>query len=148
MKFDKLEASCIPIFGDTSFRGDCPTESVEQITFFSWLRREYPETWGALALHPRNEGQLRGGQFRTMSRAKAEGLTPGASDVVIPGSPAFVCEMKRADHTRSTWQKGQVEYLIAAKNAGAFACLALGHKGAIDAVRCWLLHMEQAKKTD
>lgn len=108
------------------------------MTFFGKLRREYPDTWGALALHPRNEQQLRGGQFRGMIRQKAEGMTPGASDIIIPGAPAFVCEMKRQDHTQSTWQPGQIEYLTAAQDAGCFVSVALGYLAAWDALIDWI----------
>lgn len=127
-----------PIYGDQKWRGKCPPESAEQITFFNQLRTEYPDTWGKLALHPRNEQQLRGGQHRGMIRQKAEGLTPGASDVIIPAKVAFVCEIKRADHTQSKWQPGQVEYLTAAHEAGAFACVSLGWRGAWDALQDWI----------
>lgn len=126
------------VYGDTSFRGACPKETAEQVTFFSQLRREYPDSWGALALHPRNEQQLRGGQHRALIRHKAEGMTPGASDVIIPARVSFVCEIKRQDHTKSRWQPGQVEYLTAAQEAGAFACVALGWRGAWDALQDWL----------
>lgn len=127
-----------PVFGDTDFRGKCPKESTEQITFFNNLRTEYPDTWGRLALHPRNEGQLRGGQHRGIIRHKAEGMTPGASDVIIPARVAFVCEIKRQDHTQSKWQPGQIEYLTAAHDARAFACVALGWQGAWEAFREWI----------
>jgi hypothetical protein len=126
------------VYGDTSFRGKCPKESAEQITFFNKLRHEYPETWGALALHPRNEQQLRGGQHRGLIKQKAEGMTPGASDIVIPARVSFVCELKRLDHTQSKWQDGQVEYLTAAHNAGCFTCVALGWEAAWDALSDWL----------
>ena len=134
----KLTGLTFPIYGDPLFRGKCPKESMEQITFFNMLRNEYPETWGKLALHPRNEQMLRGGQHRGMIKQKAEGMTPGASDVIIPGNPAFVCEIKRQDHTQSKWQDGQAEYLTAAKAAGAFACVALGNAGAKEAFAAWL----------
>lgn len=111
---------------------------MEQITFFNKVRTEYPDTWGRLALHPRNEQQLRGGQHRGFIRQKAEGLTPGASDVIIPGARSFVCEIKRADHTKSKWQPGQIDYLTAAQDAGAFVCVALGWRGAWDAFQDWL----------
>lgn len=126
------------VYGDTSFRGKCPLESAEQITFFNKLRKTYPETWGALAIHPRNEQQLRGGQYQGVVRHKAEGMTKGASDVIIPGQTSFVCEIKRRDHTKSKWQDGQVEYLTAAHNVGAFSCLALGWEGAWAALEDWL----------
>lgn len=113
----------IPIYGDQTFRGDCPSENVEQVTFFARIRKKYPETWGKLALHPRNEGK------RTMYQSahqKAEGMTSGACDIVIPGSPSFVCELKRRDHTKSRFQADQEEYLRIAQDLGSFACVALG----------------------
>jgi len=111
---------------------------MEQITFFNKLRSEYPDTWGAIGLHPRNEQQLKGGQFRGMIRQKAEGMTPGASDVIVPGRVTFVCEIKRQDHTKSKWQPGQIEYLTAAYEMGAFACVALGWQGAWEALQEWI----------
>lgn len=134
----KLSDCPVPIYGDQSFRGQCPIESLEQITFFNRLRREYPATWGALALHPRNEQMLRNGQFSALSRHKAEGMTPGAADIIIPARVAFVCELKRRDHTKSAWQTGQIEYLSAAASAGSFACLALGADAAWDALQDWI----------
>lgn len=138
MRLSDVYDAGVPVFGDTKFRGPCPTEAMEQITFFAQLRREYPVTWGRLALHPRNEQQLRGGQFRALAKHKAEGMTPGASDIIIPGRVTFVCEMKRRDHTKSAWQDGQIEYLAEANNAGAFACVALGWEGAWEAFETWL----------
>ena len=137
MKFGQAETAGILIYGDRLYRGKCAVESMEQVTLFNWLRREYPETLGALAVHPRNEGQLRGGQFHAMQKVKAEGMTPGASDIIIPGAPAFVCEVKRRDHTKSAWQDGQIDYLRASARAGCFVCIALGHKAAKQAVQDW-----------
>ena len=125
----------LPVFGDLDYRNKkCPVESAEQITFFNTLRREYPEL-GKIAIHPRNEGR------RTMQQAqrqKAEGMTPGASDIIIVGNPAFVCELKRLDHTVCQWQPNQLDYLQAAKNNGAFVCVALGHKAAMEALKAWI----------
>ena len=100
-----------PVYGDTGFRGKCPTEALEQITFFRRLRDAYPDS---------------------------QGMTPGASDIIIPGRVTFVCEMKRRDRTQSAWQDGQIEYLTAAHNAGAFACVALGCDAAWEAFQEWL----------
>ena len=52
-----------PVYGDTGFRGKCPVESLEQITFFRRVRDAYPDSYGLTALHPRNEGLKIGGQF-------------------------------------------------------------------------------------
>lgn len=128
----------VPVFGDMSFRGKCPQEGIEQASFFSKLRREYPDTWGIIALHPRNEGLKIGGQFSSVMKHQAEGMTKGASDIIIPARVAFVCELKRQDHTLSRWQSGQQEYLEAAQAAGAFACIALGAAAAWQAFEEWL----------
>lgn len=123
------------VFGDTEYRNKkCPVESAEQITFFNTLRRDYPEL-GRIAIHPRNEGKRTANQTQ---RQKAEGLTPGASDIIIPGSPAFVCELKRLDHTLCHWEPEQLEYLATAQTMGAFVCVALGHKAALEALEIWI----------
>jgi hypothetical protein len=134
----QLKDCPVPIYGDPKWRGECPKEELEQVTFFNRLRREYPDTFGAVAVHPRNEQQLRGGHHRQLITQKAQGMTPGAADIIIPGGRAFVCEMKRRDHTKSAWQDGQQEYLAAAAALGAFACVALGHEAAWQALGEWI----------
>ena len=121
----------LTIYGNLEYRNkNCPPESAEQITVFNWLRANGFTT----AIHPRNEGKRTFGQ---VSRQKAEGMTPGASDIIIPGSPTFVCELKRADHTKCRRQTGQVEYLHQCQKDGAFVCVALGYAGLIEAVSKW-----------
>ena len=100
----QLNALPFPVYGDAAFRGKCPKEDIEQISFFNRLRREYPDSYGLIALHPRNEGLKRGGQFSAVVKHAAEGMTKGAADIIIPGRRAFVCELKRRDHTQSAWQ--------------------------------------------
>jgi hypothetical protein len=119
---------------DSGYRGPCPTEDQEQVTFFNQLRKRYPDTWGALALHPRNEGARTHSQAQ---RHKAEGLTPGAADIIIPARVAFVCELKRQDRTKSRIGAEQAAYLAAAANAGAFACVAYGWAEAWRALEDW-----------
>ena len=127
----------LPLYGDPTFRGKCPPEHVEQASFFSRLRREYPTSWGLIALHPRNEGLLVKGQFQAITKHRMEGMAKGAADIVIPAARAFVCELKRQDHTQSKWQDGQQEYLAAASEAGAFVCVALGAAAAWQAFEEW-----------
>ena len=128
----------IPVYGDINWRGKCVPEHVEQASFFGRLRREYPDSYGMIALHPRNEGLLAAGQFQAVVKHQIEGMAKGASDIVIPGNPSFVCELKRRDHTLSKWQDGQVEYLEAAANAGSFVCVALGAAAAWGAFEVWM----------
>lgn len=119
----------LPVYGDSNFRGACPTESAEQMTFFNQIRR-----LERCAIHPRNEGKR---HYKQVAREKAEGMTPGASDIIIPGCPSFVCELKRQDHTKSRWQDGQIEYLEAAKENGSFVCVAFGWQAAMEAYKEW-----------
>lgn len=137
MKFGQLVLD-VKVFGDDTFRGECHREEVEQASFFSRLRREYPDSWGVIALHPRNEGLLLDGQFSAVIKRQIEGMAKGASDIVIPGFPAFICEMKRRDHTKSKWQDGQIKYLNASAEAGCYVCVALGAAAAWEAFEEWL----------
>ena len=126
--------SWLKVYGDKKFRGDCPRETVEQITFFAELKTLYPELWN-IAIHPKNEGLLIKGQFQQINKDKAMGMRKGAADIIIP--VGFVCELKRQDHTKSSWQEGQKEYLKAVHALGGFACIALGYKAALEAVKTW-----------
>jgi hypothetical protein len=125
----------LQVYGDPHFRGDCLREDTEQINFFSLLTVRHPEL-AALALHPKNESKRSWGQVNYDNKTGA--INTGASDIIIPGAPTFVCELKRRNHTKSSWQPGQIDYLLAAKNAGCFVCVALGADAAIAAVDDWI----------
>lgn len=127
----------LPVFGDASYRGECPLEEAEQATFFSQLRKMHPDTYGRLAMHPKNEGKRRGAQFAQLARDKALGMTKSAPDVALPGAPTLLIEIKRQDHTQSKWQDGQVEYLQTAQSLGCFVAVALGWEGAMEAFELW-----------
>ena len=127
------------VYGNTSFRGKCPTEAIEQITFFNRIRAQYPKSYGIIATHIRNEGKRHHAQT---AKQRAEGMTKGASDIIIPGRITFVCEMKRRDSTKSKWQIGQEKYLNAAAMSGAFALVALGADAAWDALKDWIAENE------
>ena len=58
-------------------------------------------------------------------------LNKGAADVIIPCCPPIVIEMKRQDHTMSSWEDGQQEYLAYAQTLGARVCAALGWRAAM-----------------
>ncbi len=125
----------IPIYGDLTYRGKCPKETLEQVTFFNRLRRDFPDTLGLIAFHVRNEGK------RTHLQAaaeKSEGMTTGAADIIIPGAPTFVCELKRRDHTQSELKVEQLAFLRAAQARGSFVCVALGVDAAWEALHAYL----------
>ncbi len=123
----------LPVYGDQSYRGDCNSETVDQINFFSWLAFNYPE-YRAIAIHPKNEGARSWGNVDIDK--KTGSLNTGASDVIIPCG--FIMEIKRANHMKSNWKKGQKEYLLAAKNMGCFVCVGLGFEGAKAGFLAWL----------
>lgn len=126
----------LAVLGDQSYRDkNCPKESIEQITFINRLRTQYPDTLGRVVVHVKNEGKRTQGQVMF---DKASGMTTGASDIIIPGAPALVIEIKRRDHTMSRWKDGQIEYLDAAQRNGAMVFVALGADAAMEAVKCYI----------
>lgn len=125
----------LKVYGDPSFRGQCPSEAAEQATFFNRIRKQYPDTFGRIATHIKNEGKRSQNQ---VAKDKMQGLTKGASDIIIPANPAFICELKRKDHTKSSWQTGQQDYLKTSQELGSFVCLALGVDGAWEAFEEYL----------
>lgn len=132
MNLTKIPAK-IKVFGDTSYRGTCPLETAEQISFLSMLRAEFPEL-AEIAVHIRNEGKR---SKRQGAQHKQEGMNTGASDIVIPCCPPILIELKRRDHTQSSLGAKQLPYLVRSERLGAFACIALGAIGAMEAVREW-----------
>ena len=60
----------IPTYG-TPLPGKQLPEHIEMKSFFNRLRKEYPDTWGAIALHVRNED--RSASARQMVKIKSEG---------------------------------------------------------------------------
>lgn len=130
MKVDKR----IRIFGDVSYRGKCNQEETDQINWVSWLQEHYPHEH-RLMVHPKNEGSRSG--FQADLDRKTGSLNKGASDCVIPGCPSFVVELKRKDHTKSRWQTGQQEYLIAAAESGCFVGVAFGFEAMKEAFLEW-----------
>ena len=129
----------IKTYGDMDFRGDCPLEDAELMTFFNQLRIKYPDI-AKVAIHPDNEGLILGTGHHHHIKQKAKGaIRNGASDIIIVGSPTFVCELKRQDHTKSRWQDGQLEFLEASQKRGAFVCVALGYEAALQAVDYWVM---------
>lgn len=125
-------------YGDTSYRGDCALEDAELMTFFNELNRLHPQL-ALVAIHPDNEGLVLGTGHHHHIKQKAKGaIKKGAADIIIVGCPAFVCEMKRQDHTKSRWQDGQLAFLEASKKQGAFVCVALGYEAALEALKDWI----------
>lgn len=127
----------IIVWGNTRFRGKCPLESIEQVSWFNRIRREYPDTYGAIATHIRNEGLREGAHITTAVKHRAEGLVVGAADIILPARVPLVIEMKRCDHQKSVLSDDQEKYLKAATAMGAYACVCLGAVAAWEAFEWW-----------
>jgi len=127
----------IIVWGNTRFRGKCPLETIEQVSWFNRVRKEYPDTYGAIATHIRNEGMAEGAQLSSKVKHRAEGLVVGASDIIVPASVPLVIEMKRQNHSLSTLSDEQARYLRAATAMGAYACVCLGAVAAWEAFEWW-----------
>lgn len=125
----------IHVFGDPSFRGKCPTEDVEQVNFYGWLKYNYPE-YAELFLHPKAEGKRSGAQINYDQRTG--GIPTSMPDCMIVHKMPFCVELKRQDHTQSRWQKGQQEKLEQLHSAGCFIGVALGCEAMKEAFLQWL----------
>ena len=123
----------IKIFGEQE-KGKQPSESAEMITFVNYVRKNYPSTYGLVITHIRNEGKKTHNQA---AKQKAEGLTKGASDIIIPFETPFVCEMKSKSKT-SKVSEDQLNYLECVDRLGGFACITYGHKATIEAFEEWV----------
>jgi len=134
----KLIPPEIRIYGDINYRDkNCPKEAIEQITFIGWVRRNYPDTHGKTIFHAKNEAKLIKGQFSAIDKDRAMGMVAGCSDIHDHGNPSLCMEIKRQDHTQSKISEEQIAYLLAAQQAGAFCCIALGWEAAKDAFLEW-----------
>lgn len=134
MNIKQVHGAGLVVYGDPDWRGKCPLEAAEAVSFFCQLRVEFPEL-AKVATHIRNEGKR---TKRQGYQHQQEGMNTGASDVIIPVCPPIVMEMKRRDHTLSSISKEQVDYLVAAADLGAFTGVALGAAGAMVMVRTWV----------
>jgi hypothetical protein len=134
----------IKVFGDLNYRNsNCNHEWVEQKEFFGWMKEHLP-LFFEIAIHPKNEGKRIGKQ--SVQDKELGSLNAGASDIIIPCSVPFVCELKKSDHTKSILSSKQLQYLERCKDQGAFACIALGNNGAKIAIDEWLLFCRNLNK--
>ena len=98
-----------------------PTESIEQINFFLWVRKNYPK----LIIFSIPNGGLRNKQVAM--KLKREGVLSGVSDIFCPELKLFI-EMKRVKG--STTSKEQKEFIFEMKKLGYKAEIAKGFEAA------------------
>lgn len=125
----------LSVAGNINYRGDCPKEDAELITFFNVLRRDYPNI-AKITLHIENEGNEKTNTmvYHNVMKKKAKGMVPGASDIIVLGLNLAI-EMKRRDPTKSKLQPNQVEFLEECHKWGWGTYVALGWEAAINIIK-------------
>ena len=132
-KISMFSLECkIPVYGDLKYRGIDASEANEQMTFVAEVRKT-PQ--GAGLFHIKNEGKR---TEKQIFYDKANGMTRGASDIIILGSPTFVCEIKRRHATKAKTDQDQIGFLLYAQSVGCFACFAMGYEAALKAFDEWV----------
>lgn len=128
MKID----SRIKVYGDLSYRDGKRNEDAQSMTLINQCKKQYPHI---ILMHIKNEGKKTKQQI---DFDKAMGMVKGASDFIAIGKPTLCIEMKNKDHTMSKWQAGQQEFLIAAQDQGAMACVCFGWEAGMEAIKDWI----------
>ena len=104
---------------DSGYRGDCPSERVEQINVMGWLEKNHPERW-PLIWHTPGETKA---SPQHMAMRKKEGVRAGIADVIDFGAVRGAFELKRRDRTKSKVSKEQIAHLEAVDASGGFAAI-------------------------
>lgn len=114
---------------DSNYRGECSSETVEQINCMGYLEKNFPERW-PLIYHVPNETTVdkkKPGWAMHLDKRKKMGVKSGVSDIFdINDWPIFICELKRKDGGRLS--ADQREFLTAADARGCWVCVATGYE--------------------
>lgn len=111
---------------DSGYRGDCPKEETDQISYGLWMQHRFPNV---LWFHVPNEtGTKSGPQF--VEKRRRMGVRSGVSDNVILtrgiNHKCALIELKRRDKTKSKVSKSQTDVLEEAIVEGHFGAIAYG----------------------
>lgn len=111
---------------DSGYRGDCPKEETDQISYGLWMQHRFPDV---LWFHVPNETGTRSGpQF--VEKRRRMGVRSGVSDNVILtrgiNHKCALIELKRRDKTKSKVSKSQTDVLEEAIVEGHFGAIAYG----------------------
>lgn len=108
---------------DSGYRGDCPSERVEQINVMGWLEKNHPDRW-PLIWHTPNETKA---TPQHMAMRKKMGVKSGIADVIDFGEIRGAFELKRQDRTKSSVSKEQRLFLESVDASGGFAAIVFGY---------------------
>lgn len=150
---EKAASLDIEIIGDVNYRGECKAEDADLASFFAWVRKEYPQ-YRSFVFHAETEFNPTGpASYAYHAKSKAKGRLDGIADIIcLPiskGAPAFMCELKRKDISKSLANKKRKEHfeiqlllLKSQKIAGNIAIVALGLEAAKAAFKSYVRDYE------
>jgi hypothetical protein len=109
---------------DSGYRGECPSEMVEQINSMGWLEKNHSDRW-PLVFHYPAETKAKP-QYMAIRRKL--GVKSGIADIIDFGAVRGAFELKRRDKTKSKVSKDQIEFLEAVDASGGFAAICYSHE--------------------
>lgn len=109
---------------DSGYRGECPSEMVEQINSVGWLEKHYPDRWPLIFHYP---AEVKAKPQYMAIRRKC-GVKPGISDIIDFGAIRGAFELKRLDKTKSKVSNEQIEFLESVDASGGFAAIVYGYE--------------------
>lgn len=121
---------------DSGYRGECPTEIIEQINCAGWLEKNHPERW-PLIFHVANEIKA---NPQYMAKRKKMGVRSGVSDIIDFGEIRGAFELKRQDRTKSKVSEEQMAFLEAVDASGGFAAIVYGYSSFLLAYSEYLIY--------
>lgn len=104
---------------DSGYRGECPSEIIEQINSMGWVEKHHPNRW-PLVFHYPAETKAKP---QYMAVRKKCGVKSGISDIIDFGAIRGAFELKRRDRTKSKVSKDQLEFLESVDASGGFAAI-------------------------
>lgn len=107
---------------DSGYRGDCPSELVEQINCMGYLEKHHPDRWPLIWHTP---GEVKAKPQYMAVRRKC-GVKAGISDIIDFGEIRGAFELKRRDRTKSRVSKDQIAFLESVDASGGFAAIVYG----------------------
>lgn len=107
---------------DSNYRGECPSEMVEQINSMGWLEKHYPDRWPLIFHYP---AEVKAKPQYMAVRRKC-GVKAGISDIIDFGEIRGAFELKRRDKTKSKVSKDQIAFLESVDASGGFAAIVYG----------------------
>ena len=136
----------VMLFGDIDYRGECPAEDSDLISFVAWLKYNWPELENCI-IHTPNEGDL---PVQARMQQKKKGVLFRCPDVIVMTVPAYCMELKRRNPSKSLSSeedrsrfREQVGVLVSMQKQGNFSCAALGLDAAKESWKYFLAWRER-----